>query len=90
MSRLVRLALGLVSLLPVIGVTAGILVAADVKASTVAWVGIGVGFVWLLVVISWAMSAPSARDESNGGRRVGLGGSFAQHHPPADRDQRGR
>ena len=91
MSRPTRLALGLVSLIPVIGVTAGILVAADASARAVAWISVAVGVVWLIVVISWALAAPSTRPESTAGRsRLGLGGSFAQHNPPHDRDQRGR
>lgn len=83
--------MGLVSLVAVIGVTAGILVAADASARTVTWVAVAVGAVWLFAVISWALAAPSARDDETSGRaRFGLGGSFSQHHPPPGSDQRGR
>ena len=76
MSRPTRLVLGLVSLITVIGIAGGILVGLDASGPTVAWVSVGVGLVWLLIVISWALKAPPTASGGMGSRlNAGFGHS---------------
>ena len=52
--------MGLVALIPLLGILGGILVAADVGTTT-AWILLGVGVVWLVATIVWAQQVPGAQ-----------------------------
>ena len=64
MSRTVRLAIGLVGLIPVIGIAGGALVAAGVEGFAVGWIALGVGVVWMAFVIWWATRVPRSSKPS--------------------------
>ena len=61
MSRAVRLGIGLVALIPLMGITGGALVAAGVEGLMVGWITLGVGIVWMILVSVWALRAPAAK-----------------------------
>lgn len=65
MSRAMRLGLGLVGLIPVIGITGGALVAAGVEGLTAAWIALGVAVVWVAFVVWWVRRAPEGSRESS-------------------------
>ncbi len=52
--------IGLVSLIPVMGIAGGILVAAGVEGLAVGWITLGIGVVWFAIVAWWARQAPPA------------------------------
>ena len=60
MSRAVRLGIGLVALIPVMGITGGVLVAAGVEGLMVGWITLAVGVVWVVLVAVWARRVPPA------------------------------
>ena len=60
MSRAVRMGIGLVSLIPVIGIAMGVLLAVGVEGAAVGWLALVIGMVWFGVVMWWAMKAPPA------------------------------
>jgi hypothetical protein len=53
--------IGLVSLIPVIGIAIAVLLAIGVEGAAVGWLALGVGMVWFAVVMWWAMKAPAAQ-----------------------------
>lgn len=55
--------IGLVGLIPVLGVTGSLLVAVGLGGETVAWISFVVGLIWIVVMVWWAMRAPAARSE---------------------------
>lgn len=59
-SRAGRLGLGLVALIPVLGILGGVLVSADVGSAT-GWILLAVGVAWLLLTIWWAQRVPAER-----------------------------
>ena len=61
MSRAVRMGIGLVSLIPVIGIAGGVLLAIGVEGMAVGWLALGVGVVWFAIVMWWAMRVPAAK-----------------------------
>lgn len=68
-SRSLRLGIGLVSLIPVMGATGGLLVAAGVEGWSVGWLTLAVGLVWFGFVIWWVLRAPAP--EGRAERRLG-------------------
>lgn len=60
MSRAMRLGIGLVALIPVMGITGGVLVAAGVEGLMVGWITLAVGVVWVVLVVVWARRVPPA------------------------------
>lgn len=73
MSRAVRLGIGLVALIPVMAITGGALVAADVEGLTVGWITLGVGVLWMILIAVWAMRVPPAEGAED--RNWGVFGS---------------
>jgi hypothetical protein len=65
MSRALRLGIGLVGLIPVIGITGGALVAAGVEGLAVAWIALAVGVVWIALVVWWVRQAPEGKKPSS-------------------------
>jgi hypothetical protein len=62
MSRAVRLAIGFVALIPLMGIAGGLLVAAGVEGLAVGWITLGIGVVWTILVVWWALRAPGRED----------------------------
>lgn len=60
MSRAVRIGIGLVSLIPVMGIAGGILVAVGVEGLAVGWLTLAIGVVWFALVMWWAFQVPPA------------------------------
>ena len=63
--------LGLVALIPVLGILGGVLVSADVGSAT-GWILLAVGVAWLLLTIWWAQrnAVTSRRQPGSSGRGV--------------------
>jgi hypothetical protein len=53
--------IGLVSLIPVMGIAGGLLVAAGVEGLTVGWLTLGIGLLWFALVMWWALRAPPGK-----------------------------
>ena len=66
MSRGWRVGIGLVALLPIMGIAGGLLVAAGVEGLTVGWITLGIGIVWVLFVVWWMLRAPESRASGQG------------------------
>jgi hypothetical protein len=60
-SRAVRMGIGLVSLIPVIGIAGAVLVAVGVEGLAVGWLALGIGVVWFALVMWWATRVPAAK-----------------------------
>ena len=63
-SRALRLGIGFVGLIPVMGITSGALVAAGVEGLAVGWLALGVGVVWMALVIWWVRRVPRGEGPS--------------------------
>ena len=59
MSRAVRMGIGLVSLIPVIAIAIGVLVAVGVEGAAVGWLALGIGMAWFVLMTWWALRAPA-------------------------------
>ncbi len=64
MSRVTRAAIGLIALLPVLGIAGGLLAAAGVGGEATAWLVLFGSLAWILFIIWWALRAPPARSEA--------------------------
>lgn len=58
MSRALRMGLGLVALIPVIGIAVGAFLALGVEGATVGWLALGAGMLWFALISWWALRAP--------------------------------
>ena len=85
MNRRVRMGIGLVALIPVIGIAGGLFLAFGVEGEPGAWGAFGVGAVWIAVMTWWALRAPAQlRDDDQ--RRYLAPLRHAQFRPLDDRD----
>lgn len=62
MSRAVRMGIGLVSLIPVMAIAIGVLLAVGVEGAAVGWLALGIGMVWFVLMAWWALRAPAKPD----------------------------
>ena len=93
MSRVARLGIGLVVLIPVLGLVGGLVAATDVDGESAAWIVFGIAFAWVALMVWWALSAPPARSQEASARYwVALRHArFDQQHHSGDRaGQHGR
>ena len=60
--------MGLVALIPVLGIAGGVLVALGVGAETVGWMTLGIAVAWIVLITWWALRAPAARSEEASSR----------------------
>lgn len=67
-SRVTRVGVGLVALIPLCGIAGGVLAAVGVGAESTAWTLLVGGFVWIVAVIWWSLRAPPARSADAGAR----------------------
>ncbi len=58
MSRALRMGIGLVSLIPVMGIAGGVLVAIGVEGAAVGWLALAVGVAWFALMAWWALRVP--------------------------------
>ena len=77
MNRVTRVVVGLLALLVVIGFGGQLLSAVGIEGVAAAWVMFGVGLVWIVVTIWWALRAPVPAQLADGARGRYL--SFLRH-----------
>ncbi len=63
MGRVTRMGIGLVALLPVLGITGSLLVAAGVESEAAALITLGVGVLWIVAMAVWSQHAAPARSD---------------------------
>lgn len=86
MNRVTRMGIGLVALIPVLAIVGWLFGAAGVDGEARAWLVLGVGVVWIALVIWWGLRAPAQLTEEFRGRYL----SFlrqAEFRPLDDRDE---
>ena len=81
--------IGLLALIPVLGIAGGLLMAVGVDGEAGAWVTFGIAAAWIVLMIWWALRAPAPAhlsDEARGRYLAFL--RHAQYQPldPADDD----
>lgn len=85
MTRVTRMGIGLIALIPVLGVAGSLLVAAGAGAESAAWIVLGVGLAGIVLMTWWALRAPPARsDEVSARYWAGL--RHARFGPQRDAD----
>lgn len=68
MNRVTRMGIGLVALIPVLGIAGAVVMAAGVEGAAAAWMALGIGLAWIGLVIWWALRAPAQIPEGERGR----------------------
>ncbi len=68
MSRVTRMALGLIVLFFVLGATGSVATALGADGETAGWIALFVGLVGILTAIWWALRAPPARTDDASAR----------------------
>ena len=67
-NRVMRMGIGLVALIPVLGLAGWLFGAAGVEGEAAAWAVLGAGLVWIVLMIWWALRAPAQIGEESRGR----------------------
>lgn len=70
MSRALRMGIGLVSLIPVMAIAIGVLLAVGVEGAAVGWLALAIGMLWFALMAWWALRAPANPD--SGDRKWGV------------------
>ena len=87
MSRVTRMAVGLVALVPVLALSGSLLVALGVGTEAAAWAALAIGVVWTILMVRWSQRAAPARSEEASARYwVALRHARFQSRPRSDRD----
>ena len=68
MNRVTRMVIGLVALIPVLGVAGWLVGTLGVEGEAGAWTTFGVGLVWVALMIWWALRGPTPAQLSDGAR----------------------
>ncbi len=90
-NRVTRMGIGLVALIPVLGLGGRLLEAVGLEGEAAAWVMFGVAAVWIALMIWWALRAPvpaQLSDESRGRYFAFL--RQAEYRPLDDSDEHTR
>ena len=85
MNRVTRMAVGLAALIPVLGIAGWLFGALGVEGEAGAWMTLGAGFVWVVLMIWWALRGPAPAQLSDGARGRYLAFlRHAEYHPDDD------
>ncbi len=68
MTRRMRMGIGLVALIPVLGLAGALFLAVGVEGEAAAWLTLGVGVAWIFFAIWWALRAPAQLTDDERGR----------------------
>ena len=75
MNRVTRMGIGLVALIPVLGIAGGLVMAVGVEGAAAAWITLGIGLAWIGLMVWWALRAPAQIPEEDRGRYL----AFLRH-----------
>ena len=65
MNRVMRMGIGLVALIPALGITGILIGAAGIEGEAAVWTVFGIGAVWIVATIWWAFRAPPTLSEES-------------------------
>lgn len=82
MSRVTRIGIGLVALIPVLGLTGALFRAMGIDGEAGAWMALGVAVAWIALIIWWGLRGPIQRTEELRGRYL----AFLRHAEYQPRD----
>ena len=83
MNRVMRMGIGLLALIPVLGIVGWLIASVDIDGRAGTWVTLGAAFAWIVLMIWWALRAPAQLTEKYRNRYL----AFLRHpeYEPLDR-----